>query len=155
MMEIFRILDEMELMIKNSKRVPLSNGKAIIEAHIFLDRLDRIRAVLPEELDEARLLLSEKDRIVQKACAEAGEYLEDTKSQVARMIDESEITKNAMSLAEDIVSKAEQVANEIRRDANEYADGVLSHMEIVLNKGLDAIRRGRDDIQDALEKGDY
>ena len=47
-MEIFRILDELELMIKDSRKVPLSNGKVIIDAYLFLDRIDRIRAILPK-----------------------------------------------------------------------------------------------------------
>ncbi|NLJ73310.1 MAG: hypothetical protein GX333_09885, partial [Syntrophomonadaceae bacterium] len=70
-------------------------------------------------------------------------------------VDENEITKNAMMVAEEIVANAERVAKEIRRDANEYAAGVLTHMEIVLKKGLDAVMEGKVEINYALEEGDY
>lgn len=153
-MEIFRILDEMELMIRDSKRVPLS-GKTVVEGHIFLDRLDRIRAILPEELQTAKLVLQEKDRIMNDACAHADEVMEESKGRVARLVDENEITKNAMLVAEEIVANAEKVAKEIRRDANEYAAGVLTHMEIVLKKGLDAVVEGKAELNYALEEGDY
>lgn len=152
MMEIFRILDELELMIKGSKKVPLSNGKVMIESHRFLDRVDRLRAILPEELETARLIMSEKERIVKEACAQADEYMEQSKDHVARMVDDNEITRNAMQMGEEIVVKAEEMAREIRRDVNEYADGVLSHMEIVLKKGLEAISQGKQEIRDSQEE---
>ncbi|HWP98511.1 MAG TPA: ATPase [Syntrophomonadaceae bacterium] len=155
MMEIYRVLDELELIMKESRKIPFSNGKIIIETHTFLDRLDRIRAILPEELETAKLVLTEKDRIVREACDEAEQYVELSKDKVARMVDESEITQQAMKVAEEIVAKAEEVAVEIRRDANEYAEGVLAHMEIVLKRGLEAVSQGRDDIKMALRTGDY
>lgn len=154
MMEIFRILDELELMIKDSKKVPLSSGKVMIESHRFLDRVDRLRAILPEELETARLIMSEKERIVQEACAQADEYMEQSKDHVARMVDDNEITRNAMQMGEEIIARAEETAQEIHRDINEYADGVLSHIEIVLKKGLEAISQGKQEIRESQEE-DY
>ena len=78
--------------------------------------------------------MSEKERIVQEACAQADEYMEQSKDHVARMVDDNEITRNAMQMGEEIIARAEETAQEIHRDINEYADGVLSHMEIVLKK---------------------
>ncbi|HHV15639.1 MAG TPA: hypothetical protein GXX58_03580 [Gelria sp.] len=156
MMEIFRILDELELMIKDSKKVPLSSGKVMIESHRFLDRVDRLRAILPEELETARLIMSEKERIVQEACAQADEYMEQSKDHVARMVDDNEITRNAMQMGEEIIARAEETAQEIHRDINEYADGVLSHMEIVLKKGLEAISQGKQEIRESqVQEEDY
>ncbi|MDD2585342.1 MAG: hypothetical protein PHT79_00035 [Syntrophomonadaceae bacterium] len=155
MMEIYRILDELELILKESKKVPLSNGKAMIEVHRFLDRLDRLRAILPEEVENARRILVDKDRIVQEACAEADHYVERSKDTVARMVDDNEITRNAMDVADQIVAKAEEMATEIRRDANEYADGVLTHMEIILGKGLEVVSQGKNEIREGLRTGDF
>jgi hypothetical protein len=152
MMEIFRILDELELLLKQGKTVPFTGGKTLIETHRFLDRVDRIRAILPEELEAARLVLAEKEKIVNDACAEAEQVVEHSKSKVARMVNDSEITRNAMGIAEEIVAKGEQVARELRQDADEYADGVLAHMEIVLRKGLDAIVQGREELRQNMGK---
>ena len=154
MMEIYRILDELELMIKDSKKVPLSGGKIMVESHRFLDRVDRIRAILPEEVETARLIIAEKERIVKDAFTQADEYVEQSRDQVARLVDDNEITKNAMQMGEEIVAKAEEMAREIHQDANEYADGVLTHMEIVLKKGLEAISQGKEEIREAQNE-DY
>lgn len=151
-MEIFRILDELELMIKESKKIPLSSGKVVIDPYRFLDRIDRIRAILPEELDTARALLRDKDRIVQEACAQAEQYVEHSRGEAARLLDENEITRNAMQMADEIVARAQQVSREIRQDANEYAEGVLTHMEIVLRRGLEAISLGKEELRQSMEE---
>ncbi len=155
MMEIFRILDEMELLLKGTRKVPLTGGKSLVETNRFLDRVDRMRAILPEELQTARLLLADRERIVNEACTEAENYVEQSKHEARRMVDDNAITKNAISVAEDIVAKSEQVGQQIRRDAEEYADGVLSHMEFVLRKGLDTVVQGRDQIRQDLTNDDY
>lgn len=155
MMEIFRILDEMELLLKGTRKVPLTGGKSLVEINRFLDRVDRIRAILPEELQTARLLLADRERIVNEACTEAENYMEQSKHEAARMVDDSIITRNAISVAEDIVAKGEKVAQQIRRDAEEYADGVLSHIEFVLRKGLDTVVQGRDQIRQDLNDDEY
>lgn len=154
MMEIFRILDEIEIMIKESKRVPIT-GAAMVDGHLILDRLDRIRAILPEELQTAKLILQERERIVSEACAQADEYIEESRDKVARLIDENEITKNAMQVAEEIVARAEEVAKGIRKDANEYAEGVLTHMELVLKRGLEVVSAGKAELNYALKNEDY
>jgi hypothetical protein len=153
-MEIFRILDEMEIMLKGSKKMPMSGGKCLVEVNRFLDRVDRIRAILPEELETAKLLLSERDRIVNEACAEASHYVEHSKNEAARMVDDNEITRNAMNVAQEIIAKGERVSQQIRKDAEEYADGVLGHIEYVLRKGLDTVVQGRDQLKLEMEDED-
>jgi phage shock protein A len=151
-MEIFHLLDEMELILKESKKLPLSGGKTMIESHRFFDCLDRLRAILPEELENARLITAEKERILREAYDEADLYLEQSRNKVARLIDNNEITQKSIKMAEEIIAKAERTAQEIRRDADEYADGVLSHMEIILKKGLEAISQGREELRDSIFK---
>lgn len=155
MMEVFRILDDIEFMVKQSKKVPLSNGKVVIDSYRFLEEIDRLKARLPGDLETARLIMMEKERIVNEACNEAETYVERSRDHAARLVDNNEITKNAMQMGEEIVARAEEVAREIRRDADEYADGVLTHMEIVLKKGLEAVSQGKEDLRQTLSRGEY
>lgn len=154
-MEVFHILDEIEIILKESKKVPLSGGRVMVEADRLLDHVDRIRAILPEELDTARLVLVEKERIVNEACVQAEQYMEDSRSQVARLVDENEITQHAMKMAEEVMAKAEGVAMDLRREANEYAIDLLTHVELVLKKSLEAVTTGKDDVNFALKNDDY
>lgn len=153
-MEILRILDELEVILRGCRKVPFTNG-SIIDADRFLDRLDRIRAILPEDIMTAKLLINEKDRIVNEAMEEAQKYVEKSKDTVSRMIDDNEITRSARMKADEIIAEAEHKAKEIRRDANEYAEGILIHMEIVLKKAVDAVNMGKYEIRQGLEEDDY
>jgi anion-transporting ArsA/GET3 family ATPase len=146
MMEIFRLLDELEILLKDSTKVPFSSGKALVETDRFMDRLDRIRAVLPEELEQAKKILEDKERIYEEACVEAEQYVEQSRDKVARMVDDNEITRNAVLVAEEIIAKAEEIAAQTRADADEYADSVLAHMEMVLSRGLEAVAQGREEL---------
>ncbi len=152
MMEIYRILDDLEAMAKASKKVPLSSGKIIIDSNEFLDRVDRIRAIMPEELETARLVISEKERIIKEACSQADQYVDESRDKVARMVDDNEITRNAVKMAEEIVDRSEEVAADIRKEANEYAKQILSHIEMVLNRSLDTIGQGKDELRREIEK---
>ena len=152
MMEIFRILDDLELMIKDGMKVPLSIGKVFFDPNRFLDRIDRIRAILPEELETSRSLLRDKELIVQEAYAQAEQYVEHSRGQAARLLDENEITRNAMEMADEIVARAKELSQEIRQDANEYAEGVLTHMEMVLRRGLEAISMGKEELRQSMDE---
>ena len=154
-MEVFHILDEIEGIIKDSRKVPLTGGLVMVEADRILDQIDRMRAILPEELDTARLVMMEKERIVKQATVDAEQYLEDSRSQIARLVDENEITQHAMKMAEEIMAKAEGAGMDIRREANEYAADLLTHVELVLKKSLEAVSNGKDEINYALKNDDY
>ncbi len=155
MMEIFRILDEMEMFLKQSKKVPFTGGQRLVDIDRFLDRVDRIRAVLPEELEASRILLAEKQDIIAGAQMEADQYFEESTSMVDRLIDDNEIARRAQTRAEQIITEAQEVARRNKRDADEYADGVLTHVQLVLQKGLDAVIMGKDELRRADEENDY
>lgn len=153
-MEILRILDELEDVIRGSKKVPFTSG-SIIDADRFLDRIDKIRAILPEDIMTAKLLVNEKERIIGEAYEEAQKFVEKSKDTVSRMVDENEITRQARIKAEEIIADADQTAKEIRRDANEYAEGILMHMEIVLKKAVDTVSMGKYEIRQGIEEDDF
>ncbi|HPF43830.1 MAG TPA: hypothetical protein PKV15_03970 [Syntrophomonadaceae bacterium] len=153
-MEILRILDELEVLFKGSRKLPFGYG-TIVDADRFLDRLDKIRAILPEDIMHAKLVINEKDRIVNEAYQEAQKYVEKSQDTVARMVEENEITRAARITADEIIANAEQTAKEIRRDANEYAESILIHMEIVLKKAVETINQGKYEIRQGLENDDF
>ena len=98
-MEIIVLLDDLEDEIKNAKRMPLTS-KSLIDVDYFLEKLDRIRAVLPEEIKTAIKIIDERDRIFEDARRESKYILDDTRFQAAKLISDDEITKSASQVAE-------------------------------------------------------
>jgi len=145
-MEIIKLLDDMEEMLEKSKRIPMTS-KVIVDEDVLFDYLDRMRAMLPEEIRQAKWITKERERLLNEATKEKERLIEDARNYIARMADESEVAKKAQTFAEDIVLQAKNVAREIKNGANDYADELLKCLEGTLEKNINAIRKGREELQ--------
>lgn len=144
-MNIFKILDDFEEMIKNSKRVPIT-GKVIVSEEAVLDFLDKIRTALPDELHQAKWLSKEKERVIQEAKEEAERILSEARQQASRMIEESELVRQAQATSEEIIAQAKRLAKEIKNGATVYADEILQKLENSIDQNLSVIRRARQEL---------
>ena len=93
-MEIFTLLETLEDLIENSKKVPLSE-KCIIDQEEVLDLIKEIRLKLPDELKQAKWVKEERERILAEAKKEADDVVKEAENRIISMIDEHEITKKA------------------------------------------------------------
>ena len=62
-MEIFTLLETLEDLIENGKKVPFSE-KAIVDQNEVLDLIKEIRLKLPDELKQAKWVKEERERIL-------------------------------------------------------------------------------------------
>ena len=93
-MEIFQLLDNLEDLIENSKKVPLSD-KSMIDKDEILEVLKEIRIKLPDELKQAKWVKEERERILAEAQKEADDVVKEAENRIISIIDEHEITKKA------------------------------------------------------------
>lgn len=145
-MEIFNVLNELEELVENSMKVPLTK-RVMLDEDRLLDYLDRIRTTLPEEIRQAKWVIQERDKVMSETKKEAGKIMEDAQKQLERRAEESEIVRQARLIAEDIVEKAEGVAREIKQGARDYADEILLELEKNLGKITAEIQEGRSELQ--------
>lgn len=150
-MEVFRLLDEMEDMIRQAKKLPFSS-RVSVDPVTFLEYIDHLRAVLPEELDLAQQMMGEREAILEEAKKHAEALFENSRNQVAAMVDNDMITRSARDAAETIIAKARNVGEGIVNDANQYADDLLAYMERVLNEGLGSIHAGREELNRQIHR---
>jgi vacuolar-type H+-ATPase subunit H len=144
--EVMKVLDEIEELVDGSGRVPLT-GKVIIEAEALLDKVDRIRSLLPEELRQAQWVSKERDRILNDAQKEAEELLSKTHLEVKNLAQETEVVKEANTQAGNIIMEAQQKALEIEEGANSYAFDVLKSLEDNLSKILNIVKKGQEELK--------
>ncbi len=145
-MEIFNVLNELEELVENSMKVPLTK-RVMLDEDRLLDCMDRIRTTLPEEIRQAKWVIQEREKVMSETKKEAGKIMEDAQKQLERRAEESEIVRQARHIAEDIVEKAEAVAREIKQGAREYADEILMELEKNLGKIISEIQEGRSELQ--------
>ena len=80
-MEIFTLLDNLEDLIENSKKVPLSN-KIMVEQREALDLIKDVRNKLPEELKVAKFVRQERERILAEAKKEANDIVKEAENRI-------------------------------------------------------------------------
>lgn len=150
-MEIFDVLNELEELIEDSTKIPMT-AKVIVDVDELLDFVDRIRSVMPEEIKQAKWIAKEHQRIITDAEGEAAKIIEDAKSQICKIAEESQVVKQAENHAEEIIKKARQTANELMAGANGYADDILNGLEHSLTRTLDEVKQGREELYKTANK---
>ena len=155
--ELVKMINELEKMIRESKSLPFSSGKVVVETDVIMEHLDRMRVALPNEMGQAKELLGQRDDIVNSAVKEAERYMEDSKKQAEKILNEQEIVVSARQKAEEmlqsaheqaqaIINDASKEADTLRLDADHYAYHLMEHMELVLKKGIDTVRQGKEEL---------
>jgi len=145
-LEVEAILTEIENTIVNSSRVPLT-GKILVDGDLLLDHLDKVFAILPEELKQARQVLDQSEKLLESVEMQGKRILEEAKAQAAMLVSDSGIVRDAQIQAEVIKAKAEQGAQEFRKESLVYAEDILQQLELNLEKAVLALRKSREDLR--------
>lgn len=141
-MDILTLLDRLDSYLSECPRVPLM-GKLLVDEDEVFGLIDDIRAALPQEVEQARWLLKERERILADARKEAEEIIRDAQGQIASIASESVIVREAKIQADELLQRAREVARQITVGSRQYADEMMSRVEKVLAEALEAIREGR------------
>jgi cell division septum initiation protein DivIVA len=102
---------------------------------------------LPEELREARWLLKEREQVIERAEHEATRLLEAARVRAERMVEKNELVREARRTREEILEDAERQAAGIRHEAEDYVDRKLAAFEVVLDRTMQQVQKGRERLQ--------
>jgi len=65
-MDIQFLVERLEALVVNARKLPMTS-QVILEQAAVLDLIDQMRVAIPEEVKQARRIVQESDRVVQKA----------------------------------------------------------------------------------------
>jgi vacuolar-type H+-ATPase subunit H len=133
--EIIEIIDMMDEAFDKAFSIPFS-GKVVIDKQIMADFLQGIRLAYPKEIQEARWVHKERERIINDAHEKADTILNETKEEIAKMVDEHSITQEAVEKAEKIINAAETRSLAITNECDTYVDALIGDAERRLEKLL-------------------
>jgi F0F1-type ATP synthase membrane subunit b/b' len=146
-MDVLVLIDKLDDLVHNAKAVPLTDQVRIDREEIY-DILDQMRATIPEEIKQARWIVKER----QEAKREVDRLLAEAREQAVREASQTEIVKLAERQAQDIVDEARRQARETRLEMEDWADGILSTLEVNLEKFLTAVKRGRERLHERSQE---
>lgn len=144
--ELTEVIEE----IRNAKPVPFSTS-AMINKKGLIDRLEEIRQNLPREIRQAQGVVDNRQDVLVQTREDAEAILRQARAERDRLLARTEIVMAASREAERIIDDAKVRAREIRVEAEDYVDAKLANFEIVLQKTLTAVARGRESLRGRLE----
>lgn len=148
-MDVEALIEQLERLMADARPVPLSSS-VMVNRQEFDELLGELRSRLPEELRQSRWILKERDELLAQAARESEQLLADTREERDRMLSETEIVRSAEREAERILTDAREHARVLRLEAEDYVDGKLANFEIVLQKTMQQVERGRDRLRGKL-----
>jgi cell division septum initiation protein DivIVA len=148
-LDVEAYIGQLEQLIAEARPMPLSSS-IIVNKRDVDDVIAELRARLPDELRQARWIIKERDELLDAAAREAEQLMADTRVERDRMLSETEVVRAAQREAERIIEDAREQASILRLEAEDYVDGKLANFEIVLNKTLKAVEKGRERLRGRL-----
>ena len=138
-------------MVKEARAVPLS-ASCVVHRGELLTLLDEIKNALPNDFSDAKKLLSHREDIVEEGRQSAEKLIGHAREEVSRMIEQTSIVAAAREESSRILDEAHAQVEKERTELDAYIDSRLATLEVVLNKTLDAVNRGRERLAGASDK---
>ncbi len=136
-------VERLEGMLANGKKLPLTSS-VVIDQAAALELIDELRHAIPEEVQSARRINAEGERILERANQEAERVVVRAREQAAQLIDEQGLTEAAEAESRRLIAEAGAEADDTRRGADDYAADVLVRLEGEVSRVLGQIERGID-----------
>lgn len=144
------LLDELQETLETSPNALLSKKKAI-DADLINEIVADIRKAFPADMEEVKLVIKEKNHILEAARAQAEKIVAEAEREAARMVEESVVMQTAYEKAGETIETARAKASEMRKTANTYADEVLSELETYFLEYVDLIRENKKRIYNKVD----
>jgi len=132
-------------MVKEARGVPLS-ASCVVHRGEMIDVLNQVKVAFPADLDRAQEILRQQDQILDEARAAADQLIALAREEAATLISQTEIVASARKESQRILDEVEDEARQQRAEIDSYIDSRLATLEVVLNKTLDVVNRGRDKL---------
>ena len=145
-MDVHDKLDELTSVVENARSMPMS-ASCVINRGEVLGLLEELRELLPEEFRHAEMLLQDREAVVDEGRREAARLVETGQAEQARLVSGSAVLSAAEREAEQVRLAAAEEARGMRGEVDDYVDAKLANFEVVLDKTLAAVHRGRDKLR--------
>jgi F0F1-type ATP synthase membrane subunit b/b' len=138
-------------MVEEARSVPLS-ASCVVHRGEILEILEGARDYLPSDLHAAEQIIADRDRIIEEGRVSAESMIATAREDVARMVEQTAIVQSARDEAQRILDDARDIAAQEREEVEAYIDGRLATLEVILNKTMEAVARGRERLEGANDK---
>ncbi len=123
-MTVLELLNELEEIVNTAPRVPLAS-KVMVDANEILELAKDIRLSLPDDVQQAKWVIDEKDKIHAEAKSEYERIIIEARKQADTMVEEHAISQRAKDVAQEVYRRADEYSRDMRIRTYNYMDEVL------------------------------
>jgi F0F1-type ATP synthase membrane subunit b/b' len=151
-MDVLVLIDRLEELVEEARSFPGFGNTAMVDRDGAFDVIDQMRQTIPEELKQARWIVKERQAMLDEARSESDRIVRQAQEEAEKMTSDEEVLKRAEQRGTEIMEDARRREREIRLGAEDYADDVLASLEENLGRLLEAVQRGRTQLQGVQEE---
>ncbi len=146
-MRVDDLISELQDLVADSKTLPLSGGKVIVDAEKIYDILDEIQDTLPAEVRQAKNIVADRGQIISEAKKEADDIIRAAEERKKQLIDQSEVMREAKAESTELINAAKAKSAEIRKAANDYVDNIMKRTDDAITAQLTELRKTRQNLR--------
>jgi cell division septum initiation protein DivIVA len=150
-MDVIENIEAAIAAVEEARSVPLS-ASCVIHRGEMLDLLENVKASFPNDLAKAITILRQQSEILEEANLQADSIIGQARDEVARLVEQTAIVTAAKKESQRILADATAEGKREKEEIEAYIDSRLANLEVILNKTLDVISRGRDKLAGADPK---
>lgn len=132
-MKVLELLEELEDIVDSSTKVPMMS-KVMVESEDIYSIIKEVRLALPDDVQQAKWIRDERDRILAEAKTEYERIIKEAKKQADYLVEADEITNRATMLAQEIRQDAEIHARLLKMKTYDYVDKMLYDMQAKMDE---------------------
>ncbi|MFJ8662736.1 ATP synthase F0 subunit B [Streptomyces sp. NPDC093795] len=144
-MDVQKKLDDIVATVQGARSMPMSASCVVNRAEL-LALLEEVREALPGSLAQAQELIGGREHMVEQARQEAERIIEAAHAERGSIVSDTQVARQSQEEADRILSEARREAEEVRAEADDYVDSKLANFEVVLNKTIGSVDRGREKL---------
>ncbi len=146
-MRVDELINELQDLVADSKAVPLSGGKVMVEPEKIYDILDEILDTLPAEVRQAKNIVADRSQIIAEAKKESEDIIRAAEERKKAMIEQSEITRAAKAEAKELLDEVKAKSAEMRKAANDYVENIMKRTDDAITAQLTELRKTRQNLR--------
>ena len=150
-MDVIENIEAAIAAVEEARSVPLS-ASCVIHRGEMLELLENMKASYPNDLAKAITILRQQSEILEDANLQAESIISQARDEVSRLVEQTAIVSAAKKESQRILAEATAEGKRDKEEIEAYIDSRLANLEVILNKTLDVISRGRDKLAGADPK---
>ena len=150
-MDVIENIEAAIAAVEEARSVPLS-ASCVIHRGEMLELLENIKSSFPNDLAKAITILRQQTEILENANLQADSIISQARDEVSRLVEQTAIVSAAKKESQRILADATAEGKRDKEEIEAYIDSRLANLEVILNKTLDVISRGREKLAGAAPK---